>query len=105
MLLAVVVVCAIVAVVGLVGLVVVVVPFVVTMDLAERRGFSPVRWGAASLAGTALMAGTIIWLWNAEHPPLLARPALVLGVLPLIVVALLAPGPRRWVGWPGAHQR
>jgi hypothetical protein len=54
MLLAAVSLAAILVVVCVVGLGVVVMPFVLTVDMAERRGFSTTRWGGIALLDAAL---------------------------------------------------
>ena len=63
-----------------------VVPFLVTVDLAERRGGSTGRWAglalAAVLAGVGLAAGGLL----AGRPVLVL--ALALGFVPAVVLAL-----------------
>jgi hypothetical protein len=54
MLLAVLTLAVILAVGCVVGIGFVVVPFVLTVDMAERRGFSTTRWGAIALVDLAL---------------------------------------------------
>ena len=62
------------------------VPFVVTLQLADARRFSPTRWGAASLAGSVLGLALALLIVRSDRPtalvavgllPALAGPALL----------------------------
>lgn len=78
-----------------------VLPFVVGVDMAERRRFSPRRWGAICLAG--VLAGVACaWLLRSAGP--LALGALLLGWAPPAALAVLGPGAALG-GEPGAHER
>lgn len=46
-----------------------VAPFVLACDMAERRGFSPARWGAVSLVASAIGL-SIAWIgWRSDEVP------------------------------------
>ena len=55
---------------------VVVLPFVLTVDLAERRGFSTTRWGAIALVDTALALASASLVMKHSALVLLATAAL-----------------------------
>ena len=76
-----------------------VVPFVVTVDLAERRGCSTGRWAGLSLA--AVLAGVGL----AAAGVLAGRPVLVLAlVLGFVPAAVLALRPDLLGGPAGRHE-
>ena len=78
-----------------------VVPFVVGVDMAERRMFSPRRWGAVCLVG--VLAGlACAWLLRSAGP--VALSALLLGWAAPAALAVLGPGSALG-GEPGAHER
>lgn len=81
-----------------------VAPYLRGVDMAERRGFSALRWGAVSAAGPALGALLAFWVHQGKHDPLLYLPALLLTWSVPAVVALLAPG-QAVGGRQGAHER
>lgn len=95
----------VVALLGAVGLsllvAVTVVPFVVTLQRAERRGLSPVRAGALALV-TSLLGPAVAALLAVRT----AAP-LAVAALPLLLVAagpsLVAVAPR-WLGRRGRHE-
>lgn len=93
---------ALLGAVALAGLVAVaVVPFVVTLQRAERRGVSTTRAGALSLVGSAAALGLALLLGRGGAVPLpVALVVLVLaGVAPVVVDT--APA---WLGRRGAHE-
>ncbi len=87
-----------------VGALVLVVPFLVGVDMAERRGYSTERWGALCLLGTGLGVAVAALVASKDLSTLLFLPALVLAWGAPAVLSLLAPGQR--VGGPqGVHER
>lgn len=88
-------------VVGLLGLV---VPFVVGVDMAERRGFSTERWGALCLLGSGLALAVAYAVLTQHLGFVLYLPALALAWGTPGVLALLAPG-QRVGGAQGLHER
>ena len=65
-----------------------VVPFLVTVDLAERRGCSTGRWAGLSLAAVLLaVALVLVGLLTGAPRPLLVV-ALAVGFVPAVVLAL-----------------
>jgi hypothetical protein len=72
-----------VALVALVGFTV--VPFVVAVSMAERRAFSPARWGAVAVVSCLGGLGLAYLLWSHTGVP---RP---LALLP-VVLSWAAPG-------------
>ena len=45
------------------------VPFVVTLRMADRRGFSTARWGAVSLAGSLLALAVAFVFYRSDTIP------------------------------------
>lgn len=82
-----------------------VLPFVLTVDAAERRGFSPTRWGGLALAGTTVMLALGYWDVAGDHSRVLLLPAILLGVAPLIALSLLGREQSAIGGTQGAHER
>jgi hypothetical protein len=81
-----------------------VLPFVLSVTMAERRGFSPTRWGAVSLAGAALALLGGYALHRLDAPtPLLAVPAVLTWAGPL-VLWLLDGSEQQLGGRRGAHE-
>lgn len=78
-----------------------VVPFVVGVDMAERRRFSPRRWGAVCLVG--VLAG-VAAAWLLRSHGAVALLGLVLGWATPALLAVLGPGSPLG-GEPGAHER
>ena len=97
--------CAIVTVVCLLVVALGVLPFVLTVDAAERHGFSPTRWGAFALAGTGLMLVIGYWVAVGGHSRVLLLPAVVLGWAALIALSLLGRDQSAIGGTQGAHER
>lgn len=83
----------------------VVLPFVTALDLAERRGFSTLRWGTISLLGIALMLMVSYQLLSVGAPWPALLPTPVLGWGGPLALALLDPRQRRIGGTQGAHLR
>ena len=65
-----------------------VVPFLVTVDLAERRGCSTGRWAGLSLAAVLLGVGLVLVGLLTGAPRLLLVPALAVAFVPAVVLAL-----------------
>lgn len=78
-----------------------VVPFVVGVDMAERRLFSPQRWGAVCLACVGAGLGCA---WILRHQGWVAVLGLLLGWAAPAALAVLGPGSALG-GEPGAHER
>ncbi len=78
-----------------------VAPFLRGVDLAERRGFSTVRWGAVSLAGPVL--GLLFAVAAQSSTWLLYGPAVVVTWLGPALLGVVAPGPTL-AGGQGAHE-
>lgn len=78
------------------------VPFVKVVDMAERRGFSPARWGGAQLVLLAL-AGLVAYV-GLKHAVVLVLPALLLCWLAPLVVSLLSRTDTWAGGRQGAHE-
>ncbi len=86
-----------------VGAVLTVVPFVVGVELAERRGYATLRWGLVSAAGPAL--GLLLaYAVHGGLPAVLYLPAAVLCWVVPGVLLLLAPGLSAG-GRQGLHER
>jgi hypothetical protein len=81
-----------------------VAPYLRGLDMAERRGFSTLRWGAVSATGPVLAVLLAFWVHKGGHDPVLYVPALLLTWSVPAVVALLAPG-QSVGGRQGAHER
>ena len=88
----------------LAGALLVVVPFILGVDLAERRGFSTQRWGLVCLVGTALMALCAYVVLKHDATKVLLLPAAALGWLGPAVVSLLDSRQRVLGGLQGAHE-
>ncbi len=97
--------CGIVAAAGLAGLLLVVVPYVRTVDVAERRGFSSARAGALAVAGIVLMLGLGYWVISGGHSKVLLLPAIALAWVGLAVAALIDSDQHRVGGSQGLHER
>lgn len=82
----------------------VLLPFVRGVDMAERRGFSTLRWGAISAAGPALGLLLAVWVRSGRHDGVLYAPALLLTWAVPALLSLLAPG-QLVGGAQGAHER
>ena len=81
-----------------------VLPFVLSVGMAERRGFSPTRWGAVSIAGAALAVLGGYALHRLDAPaPLLVVPAVLTWAGPL-VLWLLDGTEEQLGGRRGAHE-
>lgn len=95
----------IVAVVGAAALAVTVVPFVRTVDMAERRRLSTVRAGAFALAfiGLGLLGALVVY--RGDRPTVLVLVPLVLTWAGPLAVSLLEEGQVRLGGRPGAHEQ
>ena len=77
-------------------------PFVVAVDMAERRRFSAGRWGAVQLTLTGL-AGVLAYL-TLRHSALLLVPVPFLCWLVPVGLALMGNGTGRLGGYQGAHE-
>jgi hypothetical protein len=102
LLLSVLVVALLALVVGALAAVLIVVPFVRAVDLAERRGFSPTRWGAVQLVLLAL--GALVGVMALRHTGLLLLPAALLCWVTPLVLSLLSEGEVAVGGRQGAHE-
>lgn len=78
-----------------------VVPFVLAVDLAERRGFSTGRWAGAALAGVLVGGGLALVGLLVGTPPLLLLLPLAVGFLPALVVSRAS---QRLGGAAGKHE-
>lgn len=96
---------ALIVVLGCVALVLLgVTPYLRGIDMAERRGFSTLRWGAFSAGGPAVGFLLAYWVHHGHHDGVLYVPALLLTWAVPAVLSLLAPG--QWIGGAqGAHER
>lgn len=74
-----------------VGLALTVVPFVLSVDLAERRGLSPSFWGGLSLLAIGLMA--YLGLKATGHPVLLLPVVALAWSVPLALSLMAGRGP------------
>jgi hypothetical protein len=90
---------AFVVVIGLLGIGLVVVPFVLSIDMAERRDFSTTRWGGLVLVLVVVTAGIASRL----SPLLFVVPAVIAWTVPA-VLALMDSSQARVGGRQGAHQ-
>lgn len=78
------------------------VPFVVAVDMAERRGFSTARWGALELVLLVAAAAVGYLAW--KHTLVLLPFGMVLAwVIPLLL-ALLSGREETLGGYQGAHE-
>ena len=80
------------------------VPYLRGVDMAERRGFSTLRWGAVSAAGPALALVLALLVHQGHHDGVLYVPALLFTWAVPAVLSLLAPG-QLVGGTQGAHER
>jgi len=80
------------------------VPFVVAVDMAERRRFSATRWGGVQLALLVLAALVFLVGWRHGHLLLLGVPAALLCWLTPLVVSLLSTDDGPLGGYQGAHE-
>ena len=87
-----------------VGTVMVVVPFVVGVDMAERRGFSTQRWGAVCLLATAIMLLLGYVVLTHDLTKVLLVPAAAVGWAGPGLLALLDSSQRALGGLQGAHE-
>lgn len=78
------------------------VPFLLTLQLAERRRFSLFRWGAISLAGSVFGLVVVLLVLRSGGSGALAA----VGLLPILAgpVLLLAPPTGRLGGRAGRHE-
>jgi bacteriorhodopsin len=85
------------------GVALAVAPFVLGVDMAERRRFSTDRWGAVCLLGIAV---ALVWVFQVHHGDW-PRPLHLLALVPAwagpAVLAVLGPGQRAG-GTQGAHE-
>jgi hypothetical protein len=81
-----------------------VTPYLRGVDMAERRGFSTLRWGAVSAAGPVVAFLLAYWVHKGHHDGVLYVPALLLTWSVPAVLSLLAPG-QLVGGSQGAHER
>ena len=79
-------------------------PYLRGVDMAERRGYSALRWGAVSAAGPVLGLLLALWVRRGHHDGVLYAPALLLTWSVPAVLSLLAPG-QAVGGRQGAHER
>jgi hypothetical protein len=79
-----------------------VVPFVVAVDMAERRGFSTWRCGLLTLACLGVGAGGILALRH--HSPLLLVPCAALCWAVPGLLSLLSEDQKRLGGRQGGHE-
>lgn len=86
------------------GALLAVVPFVLGVDLAERRGFSTQRWGLVCLLGTTLMLVSAYLVFTHDATKVLLLPAAALGWLGPAVVSLLDSRQGLLGGVQGAHE-
>ena len=92
----------VVAAIGAVLAAVSALPFVVAVDMAERRGFSPARWGGLELVLLAL-AATVTYLgW--KHNVLLMPLAVLLAWAAPLLLSLLSGWEQAVGGRQGAHE-
>ena len=101
-LLAVLAVAAVVVAVCAAFVVLVVLPFVLTLDLADRRGFSTMRWGAVSLVDAVLALATASLVL--KHSALLLALSVVLAWAAPLALSLMDRTQVRLGGYQGQHQ-
>ncbi len=81
------------------------VPFVVALELAERRRFSTTRWGAVSLAASVLGLGFALLVLRSDSvPPAVALPGVLLTWLAPVLLRVLGPAGTALGGRAGAHE-
>jgi hypothetical protein len=95
----------IVVVVGAAALAVTVVPFVLTVDMAERRRLSTVRAGAFALVTIGLGLLGALAVYRGDRATALVLVPLVLTWAGPLTVTMLEPGQVRLGGRPGAHEQ
>ena len=78
------------------------VPFVVAVDMAERRRFSAARWGGTQLV--VLVLAALVGYVGLKHTALLLVPAVLLCWLTPLVLWMLSSGETRIGGTQGAHE-
>ena len=95
----------IVVVVGAAALAVTVVPFVLSVDMAERRRLSTVRAGTFSLVAIVLgLLGALV-VYRGDRPTVLVLVPLVLTWAGPMAMTMLEEGQVRIGGRPGAHEQ
>ncbi|MDX6218393.1 MAG: hypothetical protein QOD70_191 [Frankiales bacterium] len=77
-------------------------PFVLAVDMAERRGFSPTRWGGVQLVLLGL--GALLAVLALRHTGFLLLPAAVLCWVTPLVLSLLKEDEVGVGGQQGAHE-
>lgn len=80
-------------------------PFVVGVDLAERRGFSTDRWGAACVVGSVVALLAAYELHHHHVTKVLVVAVLLVAWVVPVVLSLLSPQQRGLGGPSGAHLR
>lgn len=80
-----------------------VAPYVVSIDMAERRGFSSTRWGAVALVPVGLMLVLGFEVVKRHAPGLLLVPVAAFGWLTPLTL-LLVHDASRLGGSGGAHE-
>jgi hypothetical protein len=80
-----------------------VAPYVVSIDMAERRGFSTTRWGAVCLVPVGLMLVLGFEVVKRHAPGLLLVPVAAFGWLTPLTL-LLVDDASRLGGSGGAHE-
>lgn len=93
-----------VAVLCLIGALLTVAPFVVAVELAERRGYAAVRSGLGAAAGPVIGLVLVYAVHGADLSKVLYLPAVLLCWSVPGALLLLAPGLRAG-GRQGAHER
>jgi hypothetical protein len=95
-----------VAAAAVLGVVTTVVPFVVGVDMAERRGFSTARWGGIALLGAGLAGGLLLFAVVAHSTVSLIWVALaaLLGWATPGLLSLLSQNETEVGGSQGAHE-
>jgi hypothetical protein len=84
-----------------VGVGLLVAPFVIGVDMAERRGFSTARWGAADLVAVFVALGLAYSLRDSSRV-LLVLPLALCWAVPGVLALLAAGQPAG--GRQGAHE-
>lgn len=86
------------------GALLLVVPFVLGVDMAERRAFSTDRWGGVCLAGVGLGVAFAYVVHSRDWSRLLYLPALGVAWAGPGLLALLDPSQRVLGGPQGVHE-
>ena len=94
----------IVIAIGMAGTLLVVVPFVVGVDMAERRGFSTQRWGGICVLGSVLMVLGGYLVLTHDLSKVLLLPTAAVGWSGPGLLALLDSSQRLVGGSQGAHE-